>query len=238
VFAAPHRRRRLAVVIAAIAGLVLLTADLLYEGAVRRADGAVSAWVTAHAHRSWDIVLPPLTFVGQRGFVVLPLLVVTVLAMRRTRSARPLAVIAGALLTTAVVVGTMKLAFGRTAPGYGDDLFGAGGLSYPSGHAVNTILIWTLLLRMLAGLYGGGRLRWLRRPGTRAAVVAAVALANAVGMVGLDYHWVSDVVAGWTIGLVLAMLAPSPLPRGYAPDADRAPGVRSRREPDHRVPSG
>jgi membrane-associated phospholipid phosphatase len=231
-------RRRLAVAAAAVVALGLLTADLLYDGALRRADGTVAAWVSAHVGHGWSAVLRPLTFLGQRGFVAVPLVVVTALVVRRTRSLRPLLVVGGALLATALIVGTMKIGFGRTAPGYGDDLLGQGGLSYPSGHAVNAVLVWTLVVRMLAGVYGNGRLRVLRLPAAQAGVVAAVVLVNAVGMLGLNYHWATDVAAGWLIGLALVVLTPSPVPPRYAGGVPRAAAVRSRREPDRPVPSG
>jgi membrane-associated phospholipid phosphatase len=224
-----------------VAALILLTADLLFGGQIRNLDAAISRTVVAHADASWRLVLVPLSYLGQRGFVVVPLLALTVLALWRTRSARPLAVVAGTLLTTTLVVGAMKIGFGRTAPASGHDLFGTGALSYPSGHAVNTIVIWTLVLRILVGLYGH-RIRLLGKSLAGLALVAAIALANAAAMLGLNYHWLSDVLAGWLIGVTLTLLAPSPLPAGYQPtaEADAAPSATrdaSRRGSGRPVPS-
>jgi membrane-associated phospholipid phosphatase len=235
-----HRRgRRRLWAVAAVVGLVLLTVDVVFAGAFREFDGAVSAAVVANSDATWRAVLAPLTYLGQRGYVVVPLIVVTLLTMWRTRSSRPLIVAAGTLLATAVIVGAMKFGFGRTAPSSGEDLFGSGDLSYPSGHAVNTVIIWTLVLRMLVGLYGR-QLRLLRGSLPRMVLVAVVALANAASMVGMNYHWVSDVVAGWLIGVMLALLAPSPLPAGYSqsePAEDAESATESPRGPGRRVPS-
>jgi undecaprenyl-diphosphatase len=239
VFADARRRWRLWVTVLALVALVLLTMDLVLTGRFRGLDGEISDYIVANWRAPWRLALPPLTYLGQRGVVVLPLVVVTALALVRTRSLRPLVVVLGALLTTALVVGTMKLGFGRTAPSSGQDIFSTSSLSYPSGHAVNTIVIWTLVLRMLVGLYGE-RLRALRRPAPRALLVGVIAVANAASMVGLNYHWFTDVLAGWLIGVAIILLWPAPLPAAYtraaAPESAATPaGSRPGRGP--RVPS-
>jgi undecaprenyl-diphosphatase len=153
-------------------------------------------------------------------------------------------VVVGSLLATALAVGTMKLAFGRTAPSSGEDVFGTSALSYPSGHAVNTVIIWTLVLRILVGLYGD-QLSALRTPARRALLVAMVAAACGVSMVGLNYHWFTDVLAGWLVGVAISLLAPSPLPLGFVPESAAATGAGdpatpdgSRQGPGRPVPSG
>lgn len=235
-----HRRgRRRLWAVAAAVGLVLLTVDVVLAGAFREFDSAVSAAVVANSDATWRAVLAPLTYLGQRGYVVVPLIAVTLLTMWRTRSSRPLTVAVGTMLVTAAIVGAMKLGFGRTAPSSGEDLFGSGALSYPSGHAVNTVIIWTLVLRMLVGLYGR-QLRLLRRSLPRVVLVAVVAVANAASMVGMNYHWLSDVVAGWLIGVTIALLAPSPLPHGYSqpePAEDAESATEFPLGPGRRVPS-
>lgn len=68
--------------------------------------------------------------------------------------------------------------------------------SFPSGHALNA----TVLIGMLAylAMLGAGRalLRW-------AVVVAAVLFVLAMGLsrVYLGHHWLTDVAAGWLVGL-------------------------------------
>jgi membrane-associated phospholipid phosphatase len=228
------RRGRLWAAVAAVVGLILVTADLVFAGALRDLDGVVSRTVVAHGLEGWQPALEAMTYPGQRGYVAVPLLVVTALAAWRTRSTRPLVVVAGTLVATTVVVGAMKVGFGRTAPSSGHDLLGVDALSYPSGHAVNTVIIWTLVLRMLIGLYGR-RATALTHPLARVTLVAVISLANAAAMVGLNYHWVTDMLAGWLIGIVLALVVPSPLPAGYRPDVTEP--ARSRRGSGHPVPS-
>lgn len=234
-FTDPRGRRRLGVAVLAFAGLVLLTVDVVLAGTFRALDGTLSGFVVDQWTAPWRRTLPPLTYLGQRGVAILPLVAVTLLAMWRTRSIRPLVVVMGTLLGTALVVGTMKLGFGRTAPGSAADVFGTDSLSYPSGHAVNTIVIWTLVLRMLVGLYGN-RLRLLRTSTARALLVGLISAACGVSMVGLNYHWLSDVLAGWLLGVAIVVLTPSALPAATRRIESATPD-ESRREPGRRVPS-
>jgi membrane protein DedA with SNARE-associated domain/membrane-associated phospholipid phosphatase len=77
-----------------------------------------------------------------------------------------------------------------------DPLASASGSSFPSGHAANsTLYVWlavTLALRLVPGI------------GRRSLVIGAgIVLAVLVGLtrVYLRVHWLSDVTAGWALGL-------------------------------------
>jgi membrane-associated phospholipid phosphatase len=82
----------------------------------------------------------------------------------------------------------------------------AGGASYPSGHVANAVLIWGLLwfaaqhdavpaqLRRVLGV-----VRWF----------GPVCIVLGMGM--LDYHWVTDFVAGGCVGVVLLCAVTAPL---------------------------
>lgn len=62
---------------------------------------------------------------------------------------------------------------------------GRGYMSFPSGHTARTL--------------GAAAVVWIAFPWWRWAAVAA-SLAVAVGLIGMDYHYVGDVVAGGFIG--------------------------------------
>jgi membrane-associated phospholipid phosphatase len=105
-------------------------------------------------------------------------------------------VLALGVLTVAVYAA--KYGFGRTAPAYPGSYFHRGGASYPSGHVANAVVVWGVA-RWQAAEFGlpAGLQRALR-------VLAWVAPAVAGGaMAALDFHWVSDVVAGAAGGVVL-----------------------------------
>jgi undecaprenyl-diphosphatase len=68
--------------------------------------------------------------------------------------------------------------------------------SFPSGHALNA----TVVLGLAAYLVMLGR-RHLRSKLLVAAAVAVVVLAMGLSRVWLGHHWLTDVMAGWLIGL-------------------------------------
>ena len=93
-----------------------------------------------------------------------------------------------------------KLWFDRPRPALVDHLVEVRGLSFPSGHATNSAIIY-LTLALLVSQVVPGR-------ATRAYVLAvAVLLTGVVGIsrVYLGVHWPSDVLAGWSIGTCWAL---------------------------------
>ena len=179
----------------------LMTADLLGGGALERLDGRVSEVLGA-----WDLrdgagypLLWLATQFGGRAVLVVALLAVAVVAGRRRRTLRPLvqAVLALALLTA--VVYAFKLGAARTAPAFpGGSSFHRDGTSFPSGHVADAVVVW-------------GVVRWqavaYRMPAAVQRLTAALAVLAPVvaggSMLLLDFHWLTDVVAGAAVGVSL-----------------------------------
>ena len=89
----------------------------------------------------------------------------------------------------------LKEIVGRTRPALPDPVSTAPGMSFPSGHALGASIGCCLLLLIA--------LRFLPRGGRVAAVIAAGLIVAAVGLarVVLGVHFVSDVLAGTTLGV-------------------------------------
>jgi len=201
--------RRLVAVLLVVgaAGLVVLRAGVLGASAVTRFDLRVRADADSH----WQlpmlgrVVVRALAVLGQRGLTVTVVLVLAVLAVRRSGSWRPGLVSAGALGLLGVLGQVLKIEVGRLAPRAARVAVHAGGLSWPSGHAANTVVSGALVLWLLPpvrpALAG-----WARLVG---GVLYGLAIAGGgVALVVLDYHWASDVVGGWLLGgVVLAVVA-------------------------------
>jgi membrane-associated phospholipid phosphatase len=207
-----HRRRAILSAAVLLAALAALTGDVLHGGLARRFDWWLHQQIDAHLHdRLARGAVMALSLFGQRGIVVLPLLVLAVLAARRHGSLRPVLVAVGVLVGLAIVVLVFKASVGRVAPSSRHDAVHAGGASYPSGHAINAVVCWGLVLEFAAGL--GGRAERALPVRRRRIVTVAVALAAGLSMTALDYHWFSDVLAGWLLGALIlgAVLALGPL---------------------------
>ncbi|MCF6521736.1 phosphatase PAP2 family protein [Streptomyces sp. JJ36] len=104
----------------------------------------------------------------------------------------------GALALTGVV----KELVGRLRPVVAEPLSDPAGLSFPSGHALGSVVAYGVLLLVFAPVTGRRARPWF------AAAVAAVVLLVGFTRLALGVHYVSDVLAGWLLGLVwLALTA-------------------------------
>jgi membrane-associated phospholipid phosphatase len=183
--------------------VVVITVDVLAGGPLRHLDDALAgaAW-----HRSDQLAVHAalvLDRLGQRAIAGSVVVAVAVLLAWWRRSWQPLMVTGVALLVLNLVVGSLKLLIGRTKPLSGLDLLYAGGSQFPSGHAANAVVSWGLLTYLV--LVHGPALS--RRVSTALLVMpAAVTVGMSAASLYLDYHWLTDLLAGAALGLVLLAL--------------------------------
>ena len=177
-----------------------VTADLLSGGRLERLDlrvsAVVSVWDLRHSGAYWFVWL--FTLAGVRGFILIVMAgLVTWLAVRR-RTLVPLIRVLMALVLLTAVVYAFKWGTGRTAPAYPGSFFHRDGASYPSGHVANAVLMWGVA-RWQAVEFG------LPAPVQRATWLLSWLgpLATGVAMVALNFHWLTDAVAGVAVGLLL-----------------------------------
>ena len=119
-------------------------------------------------------------------------IIVILLLLRRQRR---LAAWAGVTMIAAAVLGDgLKALVSRARPQLPNAIASAPGFSFPSGHAVNSIAFFAMLVLLVTSLLS-------RRVGVLVWVMATI-LVVLVGFsrVALGVHYVSDVVAGWLLG--------------------------------------
>jgi undecaprenyl-diphosphatase len=203
---AVRRKRRLAATIAVVAGAAFFVLAALvpapfvvaFDESVLRVmrridDPASTLGGDAIAGAARDI-----TALG--GTVVLVLvvgLVATYLAVdRRFRDA--LAVVAASL--GGVLIGLfLKVIFGRERPSVVPHLVGVDTASFPSGHSMQSAIVYATLGALLA--------RFAKRRATQVLpIAAAVAITFLVGVsrLVLGVHYPTDVLAGWAAGAAWA----------------------------------
>ena len=139
------------------------------------------------ALKAISLVFGPNVF---RGVAVVLAVVFFVRGLRRLALFVAVAVLGGSLLD-----GAAKVAAGRHRPVLDHPVATAHGLSFPSGHALGSMVgVGTLLVVFLA---------YLGRRARAAAVSIGVLVVLAVGFsrVALGVHYVSDVLGGWILGV-------------------------------------
>ncbi|HEX3811581.1 MAG TPA: phosphatase PAP2 family protein [Mycobacteriales bacterium] len=200
-----HRAARavgwpLVLVAAAIA--TWITIDVLHFGPWTRLDhhasDVIAPWGLHDVPFPRDVVYP-LTMFGQRVSILVVIGGFVCWLSWARRTAQPILRFIAALALLTIVIYAFKWGVGRTAPVI--DTLHTNGSSYPSGHVPNSLLMWGLIA-WLAVEYQVAE--WLRRT---LNVLRFVAPACAfLGMALLDYHWLSDLVAGVAFGIVLLRL--------------------------------
>lgn len=165
------------------------------------ADRPVLGFLATH-RQPWSIsAAEVITDMGSPVGVAVTGLAVGLLLAWLRRSWLPLLVVmlggAGiALINTAV-----KRLVGRSRPPQFTAVLGEHGFSFPSGHTTGTTVVW-LLLAWMAGHWVIGR-----RIGRVLVWTVALLMIVAVGAtrIYLGVHFLSDVLAGWTLGAAWAV---------------------------------
>jgi membrane-associated phospholipid phosphatase len=206
----PGLRARLgagAVFVGAATTFAHVTEDYLTRDPLVRWDVDFAAWLHDHSSPALVSLFQVVTLAGNVAVLAVLTLVVLVLLLRRGRTTDAI-VLAVSALGIEVVNGALKLAFQRQRPELA--FVHLDTYSYPSGHAAGATAIYALLAVLLA-----------RR---RRALVAAgyLVLVAAVGFsrLYLGAHYLSDVLAGTSLGLAWAAL--STLAWLYVRDVDLA----------------
>ena len=144
------------------------------------------------ASRPLWLLVRGLTELGGSSWLV-PLTLVVAGWLLWRRQGRRAATLLAVTLGGRGLVELLKWSLGRARPATIDYPVIVHSLSFPSGHAANSMIVYLALALIAAPLLT--RARWPLR--------AAVALSLAIGMTRpiLGVHWPSDVLAGWALGV-------------------------------------
>lgn len=159
-------------------------------------DQGITTWAADGRHPALTVVMQVFTALGSTvGLTVLTAICATLLFVRGHR-VRAL-VLAVTMLGSSLLTVVLKEIFGRARPST-DTLLGfpASTTSFPSGHSFNTAVFAGLLAGMVLITTTASLYRAL-------AIMAAAGATLLVGAsrVYLGYHWMTDVLAGWSLGL-------------------------------------
>lgn len=162
------------------------------KGAMVRVDNAVATWLQVHGTETGETIFVGVSYLGAQVLVALLIAVAIVLIVRRDW--RHVAVLAVTCGGGAVLNNVLKIVFHRARPTYAVE-FHADSWSFPSGHAMDSLIVYGLFAYWLGA----------RQPEYRLFIyAAAAALIGAIGYARLylGVHYLSDVVAGYSAGFV------------------------------------
>jgi membrane protein DedA with SNARE-associated domain/membrane-associated phospholipid phosphatase len=172
-------------------------------------------------------VAKAITHLGS-GAVTIPLAVVIAIALAVWRRWSEFWVLVIGFTLSALLVPEIKGATDRTRPP--DPLISVGGSAFPSGHAAHAVLYAWLAVTVAFRLIPGITRRSL-------VIAAGIFLTALIGLtrVYLRVHWMSDVSAGWALGvscftavaavvLVISHIRDNPRRDERTPELDRGAG--------------
>jgi membrane-associated phospholipid phosphatase len=191
--------------LAALIALVALTVAVHF-GHFLGVDLAVRDWSRTHRPTFLYWLARAGNLLGQGGFMTYLCAAIALYWVWRRHSFRPVLPVALAFALTYLAISAGKALTDRAAPRADLDkhpvlhpeLFGSGGMSYPSGHLANAF-VWYGTIALLAAPWLASKWRWWLR------IIPPVVLT--ITTVYLEFHWLTDTIAGLLLGTLLWRLA-------------------------------
>ncbi|MBO9710465.1 MAG: phosphatase PAP2 family protein [Caulobacter sp.] len=208
--AAARRELGAVAALALVAGGLLAflgIADEMAEGDTHGFDMAVLASLRAPGHPdqlvgpNWlHIAAVDVTALGSVAVLGLVVLFAVALMLCLKRWAEALTLLAGAVGGVEISQAVKHL-FGRERPDLAYRAVEAANASFPSGHAMLSAVVFLTLGTLAARFATLKRVKIL-------AITAGVVMSLLVGAsrIYLGVHWTTDVLAGWSLGAVWAMV--------------------------------
>lgn len=138
---------------------------------------------------------------GLGSTVVLTLFTVATVVYLALFSSRIMAfLVANSVASGTILVGVFKAAFGRLRPDAAFADLVVPGLSFPSGHASMSALVFLTIGALIAA-----RRRLVKERIYILAIAALLALLVGLSRVLLGVHWATDVLGGWAFGAAWAV---------------------------------
>ena len=184
-----------ALVLIAIGGIVvgLLALLLRHSGTLVEADRWAARWGNDHATHLSTNGLTAVTTLGSAAAIAVMAVALAIVEVRRVGSRWLIPFLLVVTLGDSAVTNLIKAAVDRARPTFNPDAATLGP-SFPSGHSSQAAAFFAAAALLLA------RRRSRRMRSVLVGFAVAFAVAVACSRVLLDFHWVSDVVAGVTLG--------------------------------------
>lgn len=162
-------------------------------------DNAVDNFAYGTRSPLTKALLIPITYIGNWQLIVVLVAVLLVIPTTRSRIGLPMAVTAAC---SVLIYKGLKLIFLRPRPDVSLHLITQGGYSFPSGHSLNGIVCYGILIYLI-------RTNCRNRKAANILTVLLTALIILIGWsrIFCGVHYVTDVLGGWSMGIAILMAA-------------------------------
>ena len=174
-----------------------VTEDVIQHDRLTQFDIVILEWFHQHNTVLGLKVFEAISFMGSPIFMlILGLIIAVILAVRHQWI--PLATWAAALLGVGLLIGVLKAVIRRPRPLYAAVFKEPQSFSFPSGHAMGSLVVYGMIAYLLAKF-------WAERRAMQVILFAsAFIISGAVGVsrLYLGVHYFSDIVGGYAVGSV------------------------------------
>ncbi len=174
-----------------------ITEDVIHHDPLTRLDLAFADWLHSQTTPLGNAIFNAISLIGSPvvvGTIGLSVMVILFLKRQRTMLLGWIAAFAG----TGFLNWALKHAIQRPRPSYSLEYLHGESFSFPSGHAMGSLVAYVMLAYVLNTL-------WVKDRGTQILIIVLtvfLVLAIGVSRLYLGVHYFSDVVGGYAAGLV------------------------------------
>jgi undecaprenyl-diphosphatase len=181
-------------VVASAGAFIVIAEDVVGGRALAEFDVEFTRALRAGTSPLWERIFRVVTFLGN-GTVIFGIATVIAIVLARLQQKLLLIVWLVSQSGSGVLNYALKEIFARARPEGADPTLHGGGWSFPSGHAMNTMVLCAIAAYLLL------RLRpWRAGLAFEIALLLAWALAVGFSRLYLGVHYISDVAAGFLAG--------------------------------------
>ncbi|AFR47786.1 phosphatase PAP2 family protein [Gordonia sp. KTR9] len=164
-------------------------------------DENILNWVVQNRSEPWISIAEVLTLLGNT-VTMTALTCVVVIALAVTHHRADAVFVGAGVLCGYAVMQALKYSFARDRPPVEDRLLNIDTFSYPSGHAMMTMVVF--------GLFAVAAYRcstWVRSHRWILAIAPVLSILVGLTRIQLAVHWTTDVISGWLFGAIWVALS-------------------------------
>lgn len=187
---------RLAIAGAGIVCFIFISWQMV-TGGINGFDDAIRYFAYGTRGPVLNKIFIPITYLGNWEAITSVIVILILIPKTRVKIGIPVGV---SELISLVIYKSFKILFARPRPDVALHLITQGGYSYPSGHSMNGLVCYGMLIFLVRRYCKNGRT-------ANILTVLLTLLIIAIGWsrIFVGVHYPSDIIGGWTLGMAVLM---------------------------------